>query len=133
MQVFNIYLRGSATTATDATAIKEGFCWPAFLFGPFWALWHRMWFSAAAIATAYVLIMVAVSVAGANGSMGNTVIIGAASLIGYAANDWRQNGMIEKGWRLAGLSAAADADAALRRFIDLHPEKFTPQAPRPAY
>jgi hypothetical protein len=133
MEVFNIYLRGSATTATDALAIKEGFCWPAFLFGPFWALWHRMWFSAAAMAAAYVMFIVGVSVAGANESIANTAIIGVAALIGFAANDWRQSGMLGNGWHLAGLSAAADADAALRRFIDLHPEVFTPPARRPVY
>ena len=132
MQVFNIYLRGSAT-ARDAAAIKEGFCWPAFLFGPFWALWHRMWFSAAAIAAAYVLITVGISIVGANEAMANAIIVGTAVLIGFSANDWRQNGLIGNGWRLAGLSAAADADTALRRFIDLHPEEFTPPAHRPAY
>ena len=132
MQVFNIYIRRSATT-TDVTAIKEGFCWPALLFGPFWALWHRMWFSAAAIAAAYLLIMIGVSVAGANEIMANTFIIGAAALIGFAANDWRQNGMMDNGWRLAGVSTAADTDTALRRFIDLHPEEFTTPTSRPAY
>ena len=133
MQVFNIYLRGSATAPSDAAAIKEGFCWPAFLFGPVWALWHRMWFSAATIAASYTLMMVGLSVAGVNASMANTFIIGAAALVGFAANGWRQNAMMGNGWRLAGLSAAADTDTALRRFIDLHPEEFTLPAPRSAY
>lgn len=24
-------------------SVKVGFCWPAFFFGPFWALYHRLW------------------------------------------------------------------------------------------
>ena len=27
--------------------LKDGFSWPAFLFGPLWLAWHRLWAEAA--------------------------------------------------------------------------------------
>ena len=42
--------------AGDFVLVKEGFCWPALLFGPLWALYHRMWVVAAGLVSVGVII-----------------------------------------------------------------------------
>ncbi len=32
--------------AQTPVVLKEGFSWPAFLFGPLWLTWHRAWIEA---------------------------------------------------------------------------------------
>jgi hypothetical protein len=122
MRVFTIHLRQTALSPDrDAVLIKEGFCWPAALFGPFWALWHRMWFVFLGILAVSVLMGVAEAALRVDPMTYSAISIGVAALIGFCANDWRRNALTVRGWDMAGLSAAADPDTALRRFLDLHP------------
>lgn len=41
MKIFNIYARSS--NKQDIIAIKDGFCLEAFIFGPIWAFYKKMW------------------------------------------------------------------------------------------
>ena len=50
-------------------------------------------------------------------------------IIGFGANDWRRAGLARRGWRQAGVVAAIDADAALRRHYDLHGVPGVPDDP----
>lgn len=123
MRVFTIHLRPSALTPDrDAVLIKEGFCWPAFFFGPFWALYHRMWFACLGILSLTILLAVVESILHVDPVTYGAISVGIAALIGFHANDWRRTALDARGWHLGGLSAAADRDSAFRRFVDLHPE-----------
>jgi hypothetical protein len=123
MRVFTIHLRRTALSPDrDAVLIKEGFCWPAFFFGPFWALWHRMWFLCLGIFAVAILMGVAEVVLQVDPMTYSAISIGVAALIGFSANDWRRSALTARGWEMTGLSAAGDPDSALRRFLDLHPE-----------
>jgi len=123
MRVFTIHLRQTALSPDrDAVLIKEGFCWPAFFFGPFWALWHRMWFVFLGICAVWIGMGVAEAALRADPLSYGALSAGVSILIGFLANDWRRTALTAKGWEMSGLSAAPDQDAALRRFFDLHPE-----------
>lgn len=123
MRVFSIHLRPSALTPDrDAILVKEGFCWPAFFFGPFWALSHRMWFTAIGLLSVVIALGVAESILRLDPMTYSAVLVGVAAIIGFSANDWRRNALTVRGWKMEGLSAAPDHDLALRRFIDLHPD-----------
>lgn len=123
MRVFTIHLSQSALSPDrDAVLIKEGFCWPAFFFGPFWALYHRMWFAGLAILSVAILLAVVETILHVDPLTYSAVSIGVAALIGFHGNDWRRTALTVRGWRMSGLSAAADRDSAFRRFVDLHPE-----------
>ena len=125
MQVFSIHLRPSALTPdNEAVLVKEGFCWPAFFFGPFWALFHRMWFTATSLLSVLIGLVVAEAALRIDPLTCSAVMLGAASIIGFCANDWRRNALDSGGWKIEGLSAAPDLDTALRRFIDLHPDSL---------
>jgi hypothetical protein len=140
MRVFTIHLRQTALSPDrDAVLVKEGFCWPAALFGPFWALWHRMWFLFLGILAVSILMGVAEVALRVDPMTYSAISIGVAALIGFSANDWRRNALTARGWDIAGLSAAADPDTALRRFLDLHPGALdmkgasaAPASPQPA-
>jgi hypothetical protein len=135
MRVFTIHLSQSALSPDrDAILIKEGFCWPAFFFGPFWALWHRMWFVCLGVFAVIILMAVAEAILRVDPMTYSAVSVGVAALIGFNGNDWRRTALSARGWQMSGLSAAADRDAAFRRFVDLHPEALdTPAARTPGY
>ena len=123
MRVYTIHLRPSALSPDrDAVLIKEGFCWPAFFFGPFWALYHRMWFTCLGVLSLTILLAVVETVLHVDPVTYGAISIGIAALIGFHGNDWRRTALDARGWRMGGLSAAADRDSAFRRFVDLHPE-----------
>ena len=48
----------SSASDSDVVMIAEGFNWPAFIFAPFWALWHGMW------RTAIALLVIAAALGG---------------------------------------------------------------------
>ena len=123
MQVFTIHLRQSAVIpGRDAVLVKEGFCWLAFFFGPFWALWHRMWLTCLCMLSVLIASGAAEVAFQLNPLTFSAVMIGIATIIGFCANDWRRAKLTRLGWKMEGLSAASDRDLALRRFIDLHPD-----------
>lgn len=123
MRVYTIHLRRTALSPDrDAVLIKEGFCWPAFFFGPCWAFWHRMWFLALGILAVAILMGVAEAILKIDPMTYGAITVGVMAIIGFSANDWRRAALTVRGWEMNGLSAASDPDTALRRFLDLHPE-----------
>ena len=127
MRVYTVHLQHRALSPDrNAVVIAEGFCWPAFLVAPVWALANRMWFTAVGVVTAYVLLMLCAGLAGLDDGTALALIVGAAVIVGFCANDWRRTALEARGWKMAGLAAAADRDAALRRFVDLHPDALNP-------
>ena len=134
MRVYTIHLQRYAVSPQyNAVVIRESFCWQAFIAAPLWALAHRMWFAALGISGAYALITLAAGIVGLDLITTATFVLGAASIVGFCANDWRRISLVSRGWYLAGLAAASDKDAALRRFIDLHPEELDPRPPTLTY
>ena len=59
MAVYSVHLPGAPgqkPNASDAAFVREGFCWPAFVFGPFWLLGCRLWLSAALWFAAFFIL-----------------------------------------------------------------------------
>jgi hypothetical protein len=110
--------------------VKEGFCWPAFLVAPLWALWHRLWLVVFLVLLVGMAIDVALDFAGADTLSSWAVLLAYSVLIGSGASDWHRAALDRRGFREVGLVAARDEDAAVRRFFDLHPE-LAPGARRP--
>lgn len=123
MKVYSVHLRaGAHTPDRDAVLVKEGFSWPAFFFGPLWALYHRMWFTALGLFALSILIGVAKSILHPDPLTDTAITLGVMTLIGGGGNDWLRTALAARGWRQEGLAAAPDRDTALRRFFDLHPD-----------
>lgn len=131
MKVYSIHLPPGAPIShpaqrRDAIVLREGFCWPAFFFGPFWALANRMWFTAGGLVGLHLLLMAGSALLRPDPVTSGAVLAAVHLIVGFSANDWRRAALAATGWRQAGLAAAADRDAALRRYVDLHPQPDAP-------
>jgi hypothetical protein len=98
--------------------VRDGFSFWAFLLGPLWMLWHRMWW----VLLGYILV-----VAGLEGlvylldlSEPVSVVIGGflALLIGFEAATLRRFTLARRRWRNVGIIVGDDLEIAERRFFD---------------
>jgi hypothetical protein len=107
----------SASPDGDAILIKEGFCIPAFLFGPLWALWHGMW------RTAIVLLILSLSVSGAalvaslTDAAGLALSLGLQAATGLWARDWRRYVLARRSVLERGAISARHLRDAEQRYI----------------
>lgn len=127
MRVYTVHCRpGSREPDADASLVKEGFSWPAFLIPPLWLLYHRLWAALFAVVIVGLVLDIGLDFAGAGPI---TVFIAGAGFsvfVGFGANDWRRRKMTRLGLPMVGIVAAGDHDAAMRRYFDLHP--YEPRA-----
>ncbi|WP_438767350.1 DUF2628 domain-containing protein [Kushneria sp. TE3] len=105
-----------------AEAVKQGWNWPAFFFGAFWALCCRLW----KIAVLTLVGVFVVSMAGALEESGiidvmaNIACLGVYVAFGINGNNWKRQRLISGGFRFAGTVEAKSAGDALKRHGDKH-------------
>jgi hypothetical protein len=108
--------------------VRDGFYFWAFLLGPVWMLWHRLWL----VLTGYVVAMVGIETAlwalGASSLMKGTVGFLVAVLIGCEAGTLRRWSL--RRWNNAGLVVAPTIEEAERRFFGSWQRPIAP-APQP--
>jgi uncharacterized protein DUF2628 len=98
--------------------VRDGFYVWAFLLGPLWMLWHRLWLAfigyvALVAATHFALIML-------NVPDGVKIAVGVllALLVGFEAPSLRRWTLTRRGWSNLGVVVADDRESAERRFFD---------------
>lgn len=107
----------SAAPDGEAVLIREGFSWPAFVFGPLWALWHGLW------RTAIVLLVLLLAVGGGTVAAGLTdagelvLTLALHAAIGLWANDWRRRVLARRGFVERGAVMARRLRDAERRYL----------------
>jgi hypothetical protein len=122
MRLYTVHVRRHGLDPDrDLVLVKEGFSWPAFFFSAFWALWHRLWLAALAILAANAALALAVVLTSPDPVTEIALSVGLAAIVGTVANDLYRRKLDKRGFLLAGVAAADDADAALRRFLDGDP------------
>ncbi len=116
MRIYTVHLPPSGD---QPLLVKEGFCWPAFLFTVLWALWHRMWGTAAllfVVGTALDALVEGLGLAApAQAAVGLAYLV----VVGYLANDLRRRSLWRRGYLEAGVVAGPSREAAELRFLDL--------------
>lgn len=113
MKVYTVHLRREGLDPDrDLVVVKEGFCWPAFLFTGLWALWHRLWLAAITIIALSAACSMIAKWLGADSLVQGTLGLAVSVLIGFAANDLRRRRLERQGF----------VDAALLHFVRGHPE-----------
>jgi Protein of unknown function (DUF2628) len=99
--------------------VRDGFTFWAFLLGPVWMLWHRLWL----VLLGYVVVMVALQVVlqwiGAPGPVVFAVNLLVALLVGFEAATLRRFALARRRWRTLGAVAGERLEAAERRFFDV--------------
>ena len=119
MKIYTVHTNGwSASADADAILIREGFNVAAFLFGPFWALWHGMW------RTAIALLLLAVAVSGGAMAAGLAdgaelvLSLGVQAATGLWGNDWRRHVLARRGvLERTAIAAPGYRDAERRHLV----------------
>jgi hypothetical protein len=110
---------GADFRATDKFAfVRDGFHFWAFLFGPLWLLWHRLW-----LATIGWIVLVIALDAGLIRLGSGRMAIGLASLVvalllGFEAASARRWTLARNRYRQIDVVVADDEEMAERRFFD---------------
>ncbi len=119
MRVYTAYVRHSGLDPDrDVALVKEGFSWPAFVFGPLWAAFRRLWLAAAGFALALAGIEILAHVVGLDRLTGTALTLGASAVFGWVGNDLRRRKLERQGFVFQAVVAGEDFDAALGRFLD---------------
>jgi len=118
MRVYTVHRRGRGLFEEPETVfVKEGFCWPAFVFGAFWAFWHRMWITGLLLAVFALVVTATDGMAGAGAVAAVIVEVAVSLLIGLEANDWRRRALARRGFEeVAVVCGRRETDAMLRFF-----------------
>ena len=111
--------------------LREKFSWPAFLFGPLWLLWHRLWLGFALWCAAAALIAATAATLKLDAAITALAAMMLALILALEATELRRQKLLASGLREAGVVLAADIESAERRFFNrwLAPEKANPLPP----
>jgi len=98
--------------------VRDGFYVWAFLLGPLWMLWHRLWL----VLTLYIALTAVVQAALWALAVSPVVKFAAgvliALLVGFEAASLRRWTLGRRRWRNVGLVVGRNVEAAERRFFD---------------
>lgn len=110
--------------------IKEGFCWPAFFFTPFWLLFRRMWL----VFLLHVVASLGVGyLASRLPGVGGAIVFLFGVLVALEANNLRRWTLERRGHRLVGVAAGDRREEAEFRFFSgwRGPERAAKPVDRP--
>lgn len=111
--------------------LPERFSLGAFLLGPLWMIWRRLWLELILSLAAAALIAYALRAIGAGWGAVAIALALMQLLVGLEATTlvrWRR---LRRGFRDAGVVVADDLDLAERRFFDSHLAGAAPAPPAP--
>ena len=106
------------TRADRTIFVREGGTFPGFVFGPFFLLWHRLWFALGGY------ILVAAALAGLRSFLHlDPLALGCLAFlmhlfIGIEGNDLRRWALTRRGYRFADVVGGADRASAEQTFFE---------------
>ncbi|MDX9862444.1 MAG: DUF2628 domain-containing protein [Rhodospirillales bacterium] len=116
MRIYTVHYRPAAGGG-DIVPVKEGFCWPALVAGPLWALWHGLWVVALGLFALLAVLGALGVVLGLDPVTETALSAGAAIAIGAVANDLRRWTLERRGFSEEGVVMGGGEDEALSRFL----------------
>jgi hypothetical protein len=134
MSIYTVHVPPAETSDQNPERfvfVRDGFSFWAFLLGPLWMLWHRLWLAFVGYIAVAVLLQIALYLIGASGMVTFTAGVLLALLVGFEAATLRRMTLARRRWNNVGIVVADDAEAAERRFFDawLHGEPRRPTSP----
>jgi uncharacterized protein DUF2628 len=110
---------GLDVRATDKFVfVRDGFYFWAFLLGPFWLAWRRLWLALLGYIVLTIGSAVALSLLQADGVTRFAVMLLIAVLMGFEAASLRRWTLSRRKWRQLDIVVADDEDSSERRFFD---------------
>ena len=101
----------------EIVAVKEGFCWPAFLFSLVWATFHRLWLFAFCLLGFCSVTFFTLYQQGAEHSFNFIVCFSILTLFANHANDFRRFKLRRAGYLERGVIIAPTVSAAVQRYL----------------
>lgn len=141
MPVYTVHAPASVAASRSASAdrfvfIRDGFHGWAFLTGPFWLIYHRLWMALVGYVALNVVLTVVLTGLHADSGSRFTVLLLIALLMGLEAATLKRWTLAHRGWRQLDVVVADDEDAAERRFFDRwstkSPDAYQPPVERGA-
>lgn len=123
MEVYTVHVKPGADPAQDherqaaAVFVPERFSFWAFVFQPFWALYHRLWLVALGIVVGLIVLdMIAVRL---HLDAGQALVLQIlfAIFIGAEAQNMRRWTLARRGYELREVVAGDNMDQAERRYF----------------
>jgi hypothetical protein len=122
MKLFTVHFRMLGREA-EMVLVKEGFCWPAFIFSALWALWNRLWLVAAGLVLVEVALDLILQALNAGSGLRIGVTVALALFVGVFANDLRRLSLGKwGGYREIGVAAGDRVEDAEYRFLASRPD-----------
>src|SRR5271155_4233183 len=117
--------------------VRDGFYFRAFLFAPFWMIWHRMWLVLAGYVTVSAVLETVFVALGTPAIDVSVVALLISLLVGLEASTLRRFTLNRRAWRNVGIISGDDLEDAERRFFEawvheLPSQRVTPTAAPPA-
>ena len=97
--------------------VREGFCWGALVFGPFWLLARGIWIAGALSLCLWIAVAVVVPKPAAA-----LVLVALHWILGLTGHDLRRWSLANAGYLLVHVVAARDGDTALVRLLERRPD-----------
>ena len=121
MAIYKVLLPVGAADRTSAAEraifLREGFSWPAFLFGPLWLLGRGLWRPLLIWCVAALIAGFAISYGRLPEPAGTWLYLLSAILLGLEGQNFRAAAMARSGFDVADIAAGADRLVAERGFF----------------
>lgn len=117
-RIYTVHLLDNA----DPVLVKQGFSWPAFFLAVPWALFHRMWWVAAAFVILQIALAAIFVAAGLSELQQGIVTLVVAIAIAAAADELRRYALNRRGYDFVDVVVEENRERALRRFLEVRPE-----------
>ena len=114
MRFWTAHLRPGA----GPVLVREGFSWGALLFGPLWLAAHRAWVPAA-LNLAVAILLFGLTAGGTRAALWLALVV----LQGVSGRDLVRWSLDRRGYVMAHVVAARDAEAALSRLLQGRPDQ----------
>ena len=110
--------KNEASAAPDRFLfVRDGFYFWAFLFGPLWMLWRRLWIVALLYFSLAVGLQIGLWALSATGQVKFFVWLLLHLLIGFEAGTLRRWTLTRRGWKNVGVVVGDEMDTAERNFF----------------
>ncbi|MFO7818273.1 MAG: DUF2628 domain-containing protein [Pseudomonadota bacterium] len=113
MKTFKLYQH----PAGNRQAVKQGWFWPGFFFGPIWALVKKMWGLGAGLMVA-VIVLAMFPVDTGIGALAALISLGIYVACGINGNRWREKHLSNRGYDHVDTVSASNPEGAIALYTE---------------